>query len=59
MTETSDLWAALKARLVKDLGREGAAHWLAFAADVMAREHRIESGQTLKPAQISKLARSA
>lgn len=40
--DTSDLWAAFKARLIRDLGREGAAAWLAYAAEVLAREARRE-----------------
>lgn len=51
MTEISDDWAAFKARLIKSLGREGAAHWLAYAADVLAREHRIAEAQAEAKAQ--------
>lgn len=34
-------WAAFKAKLIRQLGREGAAAWLRFAADTMEREARI------------------
>jgi hypothetical protein len=38
-SETAQLWAKLKAALVRDLGREGAAEWLDFAV----KQTRIEA----------------
>lgn len=42
MTELSTMWAALKGALIRALGREGAAEWLAFAALQMRAEARRE-----------------
>lgn len=40
--ERERLWAELKPLLVRSLGREGAAEWLAFAAEQMLREAQRE-----------------
>lgn len=40
--ERARLWAALKPLLVRSLGREGAAEWLAFAAQQMNLEAQRE-----------------
>lgn len=39
---TSQLWSALKRKLIAELGREGAAEWLAFSAAVLRQEARRE-----------------
>jgi hypothetical protein len=36
--ERERLWRELKPLLVRSLGREGAAEWLAFAAEQMLRD---------------------
>lgn len=39
---TSELWSQLKRKLIRDLGREGAADWLDFAVKQMGIEAKRE-----------------
>jgi hypothetical protein len=49
-SELARLWWALKPLLIRSLGREGAAHWLDFAAAQMRIEARRDVIE-LRPTQ--------